>query len=581
MKNPKLVFICMLFIVSFIGCEEDEIPVKLSHPDSGFKSTIDDSSGDDGPIVLGDKINDPYKLENMQAAYDALVKNGEISKSSSAVAKLTTTHNYLRFLPKSAKELEILKSDTNLILFCHPLDYEIQQGGSYYEDPDLPKEAITALYCTVPVDYAIPAIDHELIYSCFIPDVNEKTSMSESGLDADVLELLEDESYELTNTLSEEEIADVIQNGKKWKYPSGTFQIANHVTNKWIGVSRVRIKIWRATKTAWCWTNEAGYYKSGRSFRYDVHYKMNFESKDGFKIWGNWAFLNEATYDMGKHSKSGLSRDIARNSGAWKWCAVNNAVQRYRAHASANNIALPPSDLRVWVLENNKLDHRVTGAAPMTKRCFGLYGFNTNSQFNTFINYATGLNFVITNFGMLASTCMPDIFINVNSNETSIDNVYKTVFHECAHASHWQKVGNSYWTKYINYIITYGSFDNPYGRGTGLNAEFCGVGEMWGNYIGALFARNEFGWAGKYPFNKSWASSVGNLTELLEEDEGWYNPGFLRRCDNIADITTKDIYDCLVYNTNTFDKLIAALQTKTTHDADVQTQFNLTATDWP
>lgn len=156
--------------------------------------------------------------------------------------------------------------------------------------------------------------------------------------------------------------------------------------------------------------------------------------------------------------------------------------------------------------------------------------------------------------------------------------VYETTFHELAHASHYRKVGSSYWIKYINYVITYGSFSSsPYGGGGGHNAEYCGIGEMWGNYFAAVCMDREF------RTNRELASNV--LLFLYNKEGGyggedWYNPGFLFYVNSISDITTAEIFSCLTSSTNTFDKLISQLKTKTEYDEEIDTAWN-NYTDWP
>ena len=106
------------------------------------------------------------------------------------------------------------------------------------------------------------------------------------------------------------------------------------------------------------------------------------------------------------------------------------------------------------------------------------------------------------------------------------------------------------------------SFSNPYGGGGGHNAEYCGIGEMWGNYFAAVCMDREFG------FN------------FFDEEEDWYNPGFLKDVDNISDITIAEIFSCLHRNTNTFSSLIKELKTKTKYDEEIDTAWN-NYTDWP
>ena len=144
-----------------------------------------------------------------------------------------------------------------------------------------------------------------------------------------------------------------------------------------------------------------------------------------------------------------------------------------------------------------------------------------------------------------------------------------------AHASHFAKVGSSYWTKYINYIITYGA----YGDGTGNNAGYCGIGEMWGNYFSAVCMDREF------RINRGFTSNViiylsSDGTSDGRGDEDWYNPGFLYKVDNISDVTSSEIYSSLNGYSTTFEKLINQLKNKTEEYEKVDEAFN-SYTDWP
>ena len=65
---------------------------------------------------------------------------------------------------------------------------------------------------------------------------------------------------------------------------------------------------------------------------------------------------------------------------------------------------------------------------------------------------------------------------------------------------------------------------------------------------------------------------------MLTED--WYNPGFLKLVNDISDISTADIFSCLTKDTDTFEKLISKLKTKTINDEQVDHAFNR-YTDWP
>ena len=103
------------------------------------------------------------------------------------------------------------------------------------------------------------------------------------------------------------------------------------------------------------------------------------------------------------------------------------------------------------------------------------------------------------------------------------------------------------------------------------------VGEMWGNYIGALFERQEF--IGHWPYN---STAFANNWTWFDDEEDWYNPGFLKHVDNIADITTSEIFSCMTSSTTTINRMVEQLKTKTENDGQVDNAYNrIEYNDWP
>ena len=90
-------------------------------------------------IELGDKLEDPYTVENVTKAIEALypTKAGRIT--------LKPTDIYARFLPKDDKEFETLM-ELGVEFMDHPLDYAIIKDGDYYHDPEIPENEVTWQY---------------------------------------------------------------------------------------------------------------------------------------------------------------------------------------------------------------------------------------------------------------------------------------------------------------------------------------------------------------------------------------------------------------------------------------------------
>lgn len=94
-------------------------------------------------IQLSKKLENPYTVANMIRAYENLTDNGQLKSSSVKKSDIKITHYYVRFLPKSFEELAILQRDSTLELYDYPLDYEIAEGGTFYQDPEIPLGEIT------------------------------------------------------------------------------------------------------------------------------------------------------------------------------------------------------------------------------------------------------------------------------------------------------------------------------------------------------------------------------------------------------------------------------------------------------
>jgi len=71
------------------------------------------------------------------------------------VAALPPTHLYVRCLPRTMEEAALLES-LPLDWFDMPLDYEIAQMGTYYQDPAVNNPLYTWLYTVIPANYTLP-----------------------------------------------------------------------------------------------------------------------------------------------------------------------------------------------------------------------------------------------------------------------------------------------------------------------------------------------------------------------------------------------------------------------------------------
>ncbi len=572
-----------LLILTLIGimvysCQKDDLNTPVPKKNLGEEL----ASESDGQIILGEKLENPYSVKNMRLALKSLKEKQKKSSKRYAAKTLNddldiqTTDYYVRFWVEDDEQKSLLLADS-LNLSIIPLDVEIEQEGNYFIDENTEIEQAQWLYTSVVKDYQFHSeVAYEKIEDLFLIEPSEPeeidgddyedettttTVAGKSSISKSFLYDLEDEALKLTGNYTEPENEDYSSKNnlsarRSKRRPEGYINVRNTETGIDDPVVGVKVKTRRWFKWAKGYTNSQGYYKVNRGYRRDVHYTVVFKNTRGFKIWPSTISISSARYRAGKHSKYGHSITFSTNSVGWRWATVNNATVKYFDYCTQFGIDKPHSNLRI--VANGKSGG---GAAPMLRSTWGYVGFTTNSKLITFLSKANVLTFSANLLWIVTKFVLPDIIIKANSSQGT-DGVFETTFHELGHASHFKKVGSGYWVKYINYIVTYGNSNNPYGDGHGKNAGVCGIGEMWGNYFGYVCSKAEFGYS------------------YLNKGEDWYNPGFMLDVDNIPDITTSEIFSCLNSNTDTFTKLISQLKTKTVNNGQVDNAF-ANYTDWP
>lgn len=425
-----------------------------------------------GITILGAKLTNPYSLNIMQAAMDSL-------SLPIRPIKLQPTDLYVRFLPADSTEFAYLLDEEHLELFDYPLDYELQEEGSYYHDPSIPYGEITWQYTTVKPDYVFPSgIQYEILEECYIPyeaAANAKgITATNSNVDMEELERL---AYEMAD-LGDMWIDDKSMTRAAATYPSGRFTVRDTETDNFVPIKGVKIRVHNIVKWATTYTDANGDYTIPKKYRTNIHYAMVFQNFMGFRIWGNWAMLAPANHNMKWHSNSGISWNLDTNSGAWDWATTNNAVDEYYNICRNTGITPPPSDLSVWCLKNEG-----SSSAPMVPH---LSYVNMNIQLlkNFYISFMS--------LGTLVKLFLPDIFIGTLNKSSS--EIHETVFHELSHASHFVQVGSIYWNRYISYIASCWLRDNgnPYGDGTLNDNGVCEVGEMWGYAMEHIYGHEKY-----------------------------------------------------------------------------------------
>lgn len=447
-------------LTMLVACGRDGVPGDSRMPEPGLSHEM---------IELGEKLEDPYTVENMQKALTKVYP-------SKAGMEITPTDLYVRFLPKGDDDYQRLV-ETGIRLEDHPMDYRIIREGDYYHDPLVAEEEITWQYAVVGRDFEFPeGIRYELLDECYISE-NDPVTRAESGLDWDAIER---EAYLLTGN---GDLYDEAATKGGSAAPGGRITIEDPGAGggKPFGVAGVMVCCNSFVKFATAYTDRDGYYQMSKKFVSKPRFRLVFKNKAGFDIGMNLILVPASVSTLGTGPTAGVDYHVSRSSDdkLFRRCVVNNAAYDYAARCTPDDLDIqaPPKRLRIWMFRGLDasstimLHHGALLESALVKKYLGVYA-------------------------SLVKMFLPDITIGTAGKESYAD-IYSAVVHELSHASHYAQVGNDYWNKYIAYIIRSYVMEGgeAYGTGKESGAGYCEVGEMWGYFMEGSLYKDRYGGA--------------------------------------------------------------------------------------
>lgn len=488
--------VILLMSLALMSCSKEDV-----HSERG----IDYSYGKDlthEMIVLGERLENPYKTENMRKALKSLYP------TKADRVDLRTTNLYVRFLPADEQEYDALTA-AGVLLLDHPLDYDILVDGDWYHDPQVPGGNITWQYAVVPEDFDFPDIRHEVIDECYIAEHDSGTRAGQ-GIDWAAVER---EAYILTGNA--DRISQIPTKASAKVIPSGRITIVDEHANggKPFGVAGVRVSCNSFVKFDHAYTDRDGYYTMSKEYSSDLRYRLVFKNEKGFSIGFNLVLLPASVSTLGKSGPEGIDMTITKehDDKLFRRCVVNNAAYDYFSRCSSDDLGIsqPPADLRIWLFHNLS-----ASSAVMIHHGAVLESDLVRSY--------------LGKFSELVQLFAPDITLGLDGKD-EYRRIYSNACHELAHASHFAQVGTGFWNEYIRYIIT--SFvktgGRTYGDGLSAGAGYCEIGEMWGYYLESRIYKDRYG--GSFPtFGTSY----------------WFSPQIFRYLDERG-VTPSDIFAVL------------------------------------
>jgi hypothetical protein len=267
-RNCRLLTITVITTLLFASCKKDFSETKaesLVQQQSSGQSISENTSGrvglpyQQGVIILGGKLNNPYTPDLMTKAWSNLQKKGVTSLFP---VDIRQTYQYVKFSPRTWDEYDDLKEDSLLHISDIPYDYDIIQNGNYYHDPRINDTLPTYQYATVPIGFDFnDTIAYEVLSPLYIPERDEKL-LGSSNQNEPFLDKLLNEVYTLTGNY--EDTIDLRQQSTLNRFtPGGNIRLFDTRLNTNYGFEGLKVtaRRWFDVLTAYCDFN--GNYRMG------------------------------------------------------------------------------------------------------------------------------------------------------------------------------------------------------------------------------------------------------------------------------------------------------------------------------
>lgn len=299
--KQTLLFLCCGLLFS---CQKDFVSLPSELPPTSSQIITD------GMTVLGQQLENPYSVGNMRKA---LANLSPKTRAGITDMDIQPTHYYVKFHPRSSEELDLILQDSTIIWYDIPLDYEIEEYGSYYHDPTIPDSLPTYQYASIEVAkwpaVSTIGVDYEILSDLFIPDEDKDEDddgiMTRSGTkwNEALADALVEESLRLTGNDNEDyESGPQTRGRSKWR-PAGRISYYDEVLGKTIGVEGVKVKARRWFTTHTGFVNADGYYSCNGRFKRPANYSFGLDryefqvNGDGVRVFydgpkrkGNWDY---------------------------------------------------------------------------------------------------------------------------------------------------------------------------------------------------------------------------------------------------------------------------------------------------
>ena len=480
-------------------------------------------------IVLGSRKENPFSLKNYRGADKKSVK---------------PNYYYYKLRTKNLEKLKEL-IDEGVELSDIPLDYEIVQGGSCYEE-NVPEDDFTKWYYLMTTVEQFRSLDSSF----------QTVILDEMYVPQSIIDDFENDTQSVYEDYLNENSRFAWFDYAKCK-PYGTVKVWDEVREEYVPVPNVKVRV-----SQWCFfkettTDENGNFRINANFstvlQDTLHFKVYFENKtDSVFLSGSPIVSYYIPSDKNIRGFKGCDIKIKKDSDA-QFPRILLAASKYREYAQKDGIPVR-KELKFWC--NNSVSTGVTLMRDVIKVHLDLPSVLLGMICGGPVGAIAG-DLVAAALAMYA----PDVFVGTAAGEysTSTENIYELVFHEMSHVSHFTGLGKNqidYWGKeYFEQIEAWISvcsdgrdpFEDCYNGGKN---EVLNHVESWGYFYGFYLNYRYYSELAEKSDNKEFNRLKNYYLVCLQEL-------YIQRDDLPQKFYTEAYYDLLILHNYSISQIFA------------------------
>lgn len=375
------ILVGLLVVMSIYACTEDfdsfEENASPEFIEANFSAEFSDEKPDiHSKIILGEKLINPYSVENMQAAFNYY--NANVPDSPFQRKKISATHYYIKILPVEEEHLVLIdsldKSDQENAFVLHdfPLEYEILQEGDYYVEPTSENDLYHPTYTVIPVGYQMLGnLPYQIIEQLYYPEDEQEYDVEtvalffagwKNDLDADEIEVTTETLPRYLNESRQQQTTQRLF-GKRYT-PKGRINVENTDANTPDPLKKAKVSIGRSFWWKYTYTDNSGNFTSSKKYWGKVRIRLKWRSYTatirktwnevlGIAVSDHLITLKRSTNNRTKtigytEPNSGIVGIDLQGGHLWFKGTVHNGLRKYVDYCAQNGVNLSINDANVW-----------------------------------------------------------------------------------------------------------------------------------------------------------------------------------------------------------------------------------------